>query len=180
MRTFAFQPLQNESTPNYIGVGPSVMLGYSFMQVFDLGGFGFYTPGGTKAFHPGKENAYYAGYGAQLGVRISESVYVAFLGGSSLYQSVLKASENELDGRWEGPVGGIVLGSIHRVDKKNYWQVSFEMMHGLLSSKDTEENIASQQEGEDHRSIDQVGVSVTYTFNGFMSGFRRRGFFNLF
>ena len=189
VRYFSFQPIEHENTLNYGTIGIVTTLGYSFLQVYDIGLVGFYTTAkedgrfGSKGINGlSSEDLAFAGGGGQVGVRISQSVYVGLQGGQARYQSYNKTmTEHTVEGRWEGPFGGLVLGSIHKVDKKNYIQLSFEFVHAVLDKVEKQEVSADQLvEESKSRSVDQFGVTLTYTFNGFMNRFRRGGIFNFF
>ena len=170
---FSLRPVDFESTPNYYGLGPTAYAGYSFKQTVDLLGIVSYTPGHTGRAIIGKEQALLLSYGGQVGVRIEEQAYIALFAGTTDYRLV-QATADAVKGYWQGSSGGIRIGSLFKLDKERYWQVSLHYMFAALALKSDHELDVKE------RDLDGIGFTMSYTFNGFVSGSRRRSVFGIF
>ena len=145
---FAFRPLSEQnSSPNYYGLGPGIVAGYSLFQVFDAAAYVDYIPGQRGAPNIRNENASLIQYGMQLAVRLEDKVYLGLKAGNGLYHLVDKNFiADEVPGKWQGPSGGLMIGAIHKEDKRNYWQLTLEFMHLVVGKTELQQGEA--QPGE--------------------------------
>ncbi|NRA44763.1 MAG: hypothetical protein HRU09_07395 [Oligoflexales bacterium] len=175
---FAFRPLsEQDSSPNYYGLGPSLVAGYSLFQVFDAAAYIDYIPGQRGAPNIERETASLTQYGLQLALRLEDKIYLGFKAGQGVYHLIKKDFiDDEVEGLWQGPSGGLMLGAIHKEDKRNYWQLTLEFIH-VVAGK-----IRRQGEPEPgDRKIDCFKVSLSYTYNDFVNHMMRRSIFkNIF
>jgi len=172
---FSIRPLQEEdASPNYYGIGPGLVLGYSIRQTLDIGAYVDYTPGVEGTVSPGKEEASIVRYGGILALRLREKIYVGFKGGIGVYHLMTKKLiPNELPGIWQGPGGALVLGAIYKADKENYWQLSFEIIHMVIDKIQLEKD--EVRTGK--RRIDEFKLTIAYSFNGFFNHLVRNSLF---
>lgn len=154
--SFSARPVSTEATPNYYGYGGELTLGYSVGQVFDIAGFGSYTPGQRKNPEFGVDDATLVTYGGVLGLRFASSVYLGIKGGTSAYSIQKVTDENDIDHRHEGLGGGISIGAISAASKQSFFQTTFDLMHHVLKSTD---------DSSVTRRFDAVSISVAYVFN---------------
>jgi hypothetical protein len=157
--SFSARPQAEEKTPNYYGYGAGLQLGYSFGQVFDVGGFGTYLPARIGSAAPDGADAKLSLFGGELGFRIADSVYFALRGGASFYELLEQRRDDELTGAWRGPAFGFALGAVRRLSKQSFVQTSFELMHTIV------ERGASDEADAGKRRLDSFGVSLAYLFN---------------
>lgn len=164
---FSVRPLEeSHDSPNYYGLGPGVVVGYSLFQKFDLAAFADYTPGVRGEISPGKEELSLVRYGGLLAVRIEEKVYLGIKGGLGVYHLMTKKfDEFELPGMWQGPCGTIMIGAIHKADKENFWQLTFEITHMIIDKIQLEKG--ELREGK--RRLDEFRLTASYSFNGFFN-----------
>ena len=173
---FTFEPEHEEVTHNYFGVGPELTLGFSFLQKIDIALFVNYTPGHRGRATIGEENASLVFTGGQLSFRLKDKVFFGIRGGQANYHLLkYELGTDEVIGHWIGPTGGIIIGSIYKVNKTNYWQLSLDIMHSVLDKQDlTPQEVqkieASSTTGK--RRLDSFRLTVNYTFNSFIKSLR--------
>ncbi len=164
---FAFRPQTDEPTPNYHGIGPGLVLGYSFDQTFDVASYFSYIPGSQSRPKPGEENASLLSGGVLLGLRLEDQLLFSIMGGMSEYNLVKpNLDPYQVRGRWAGNSFGASLGSVIQVTKRIYWQISLKLMH--VTAARIESEPAREKET---RGIDAFVLSASYTFNGFLGRF---------
>ena len=176
---FALRPIaEQDSSPNYYGLGPALAAGYSLFQTFDAAAYVDYIPGQRGAPNIRNETASLTQYGLQFAVRLEDKIYLGLKGGLGVYHLVQKdLIDDELTGIWQGPSGGLMLGAIHKEDKRNYWQLTLEFIHIVLGK-------IQRQPGEtepEERKVDCFKVTLSYTYNDFINHMMRRSIFkNIF
>lgn len=164
---FSVRPLEEtHKSPNYYGLGAGLVIGYSLFQKFDLGAYTDYTPGVRAQVSPGKEELSLVRYGALLATRIEEKIYLGLKGGLGVYHLMTKKNDDyELPGMWQGPGGTLMIGAIHKADKENFWQLTFEITHMVLDKIQLEKG--EVREGK--RRLDEFRLTASYSFNGFFN-----------
>lgn len=198
---FASKPLIDEPTPNYYAYGPKLSLGYSVRQVLDLGLFVTALPGSRHQASIPAHDARLVSGGAEMALRIAQSVYVALYGGRSEYRMIDGASGAqrglEIRGRHLGQVAGLSLGALVPLSKESFFQVSldFEEHHlklgrsyllegdGLGSTELPSQQLSESQSGPDkdpRRVLECFGVSISYAFNSYQSTVIDNSFFSDF
>ena len=160
--SFAARPLADEPTPNYLGYGGALSLGYSAQQAFDFGVFGSYIPGRHGVASFGKDDVSLVSYGGELGVRVAESVYFGLKGGVSTYHLYGKPGEDEVPGRWHGPSGGVSIGAVAKTSKESFFHATFDVMQHVLEADD-------EEDGQGKRRFDSFSISLSYMFNSYDS-----------
>lgn len=169
---FAFRPVvEQDSSPNYYGLGPGLVAGYSLFQAFDAAAFVDYTPGQRGAPNIQNETASLTHYGLQIAMRLEDKVYLGIKVGQGVYHLVRKDSiEDEVEGLWQGPSGGLMLGAIHKEDKRNYWQLTLEFMHTTAGRIQQAKGSPVQHD----RQLDSFKLSISYTYNDFVNHMMKR------
>ncbi len=161
--SFSFRPQGQELTPNYLGFTPGLALGFSYKQHLDTGLFGEYTFAGFERFaRPTQASLIFAG--AQVAARF-KGVTMGLRGGWAQYH-LLRVNDvlEEIPGEWRGTGGGFFMGSLLQLAKKHYLQIAFE--YNQLAVKPL---VNKAVLGPSGRTIDQVMITVTYTFNEFIN-----------
>lgn len=162
--SFAARPLDSEPTPNYYGLGLGMNFGYSFSQVFDVTFFSHYLPAHLEASKLGAEGAHMFSYGGEIGLRFSQSVFLAIRAGSGRYKLIQEQQSDDLEevaGSWQGPAGGFSVGAVHPLDKENFFQTSLDVLHAITVDND---NLVDGK-----RRFDLFTISVSYVFIGYKS-----------
>lgn len=158
---FSLRPKVSESTPNYYSISPGFNFGYAFGQIIESSLFINYSPASYSHFSLSKDVSLFS-YGLQLATWIKEEVIFGVKGGLAQYKLMKSGEvENELTGAWEGPSAGAFMGTIIKISKSQFIQLSFDYTQVTLKSNQPE------FEGE-IRTLDQVSLNVTYTFNHFV------------
>lgn len=168
-QAFSFKPIEDEPTPNYYGYGLTVGIGYSLLQALDFGLYGNYTPSQPYASRLGKEKVQLGDYGAEIGFRFAETIYIALRGGMLYYRMLFRTNSTEIDGTWRGPGGGASIGVFQKRKRENIIQFTFDVGGGKLKAKD----VALA----DERTAYHFGLSLKYVFIGF-DGFRLSSLFD--
>ena len=162
-KTHSFQPLDAESTPNYYGIGPYGAFGYSLWNKWDMALFASYSPAKMKDAEVGKEHAQFVYYGLETGVRIAGSIYFGLKAGGTGYHLIRQKDPIEVGGRWGGFGASLVMGGVVSSRSKSGLQVTLNMG----SSSVTEE------ESDEARRFDWVGLSVGYVDLDLDLGFKK-------
>ncbi|MCB9229494.1 MAG: hypothetical protein H6618_07780 [Deltaproteobacteria bacterium] len=164
---FSVRPLEEaDNSQNFYGISPGLTLGYSFWQFIDIAGYTVYTPGVAGTVQPGTEDASLIHYGAALALRINEKIYLGVRGGEGLYRLLRQRhTSSALPGIWRGPCGTAIIGAIHKVDKENYWQISFELTHMVADRI----KLKADESATGMRRIDEFRLTVSYAFNHFLN-----------
>lgn len=162
--TFTFRPEDNEKTPTYLGYSGSIAAGYSAWQALDLALFGTYTPAGFKKFITFNEHGALAFFGFQISGRIEDVVLGARAGRGkySLYR--VSEPEQELRGHYLGPGFGVFLGTNIKLTRRHFFQVAAEYNQFIMKPLSEPADL-----GSGIRKIDQVMLTLSYTFNEFVN-----------
>ncbi|MFK7823134.1 MAG: hypothetical protein AB8G05_03195 [Oligoflexales bacterium] len=109
---------------------------------------------------------------------MEDKVYFGFKAGQGRYHLVKKNSiQDEVEGIWQGPSGGLMIGAIHKEDKRNYWQLTLEFLHTMVGKIKLREGELQSEE----RRIDCFKLTLSYTYNDFINHMIRRSIFkNIF
>lgn len=168
---FSFQPESDEITKNYYSISPELIVGYSFGQKFDLALSTHYSPGHLGRANIGKEHASLQFMGLQCGIRLKNSVFLGLKSGQSSYQLLsYEKNTDQIRGAWKGLSSGLIIGSISKINKTNYWQVSLELLHSSLEPEDS----TALSNNSKIKKLDQFRLSLTYTFNSFIKSLRSK------
>lgn len=172
---YSFRPVDGEKVPNYWGTGLGSYLGFSFRQTYDMVLFGEAITGSNKG-PMNTFNNYLLNYGGGVFLRIADSILIGAKGGGSRYimQNTSK-HEAEVPGTWSGPTAGLVVGVIYKLDKRNYWQLTFEIMQSFKMEQIS--GIPASYKTKQHR-LDLVALTFSYAFNGFVNRFIRNSVFS--
>ena len=163
---FSFQPEDEEPTPNYYAVGPRLSLGYSLAQRFDGALIATYSPGSKGAAVLGEEQASLVFSGFVLALRLEEALYLGIKGGEARYHLVrASGAPGEVEGAWIGPSGSVALGAIFEVERDASWELCLEMQHAVLSQ--VKGGVVTG--GGVKRRLNQVALSLTYSYNSFVN-----------
>ncbi|WP_132320326.1 hypothetical protein [Pseudobacteriovorax antillogorgiicola] len=157
-RNLSFQPLEEEDTPNFFGYGLRLELGYSVWNHIDLKLLGCATPmnkGAAKLFDG---DVIVVNYGAGLGFRFVDSVYIGAEYGALSYDTPSHHTHNQTVGTWKGNGMTLQLAGYWQTDRETYFQV------GVAASSVRVES-ASDEAGLE-RKVDTFMLNVTYLFIG--------------
>lgn len=157
--SFGLRPIADEPTPNYYGFGGSAALGYSFAQVFDLGGFYTYVPARLKSASLMGHDAILTAYGADVALRLADSVYIGLRGGRAQYQLRSQKLPEEIPGTWTGPAGSVAIGAVSRLGKQSFFQTSLELLHTVIEATEA----TTPDSGK--RRLDAFAISLAYVYN---------------
>ena len=157
---YAFRPLEQESTPNYFGVGGGIRAGYSIGQTVDFALFYDYIPG--KLEHSGTpiEHTSALSFGGfEVGFRILESLFLAGRVGRMDFHLFDRTDPNEIGGHWAGLGAGGSVGGIVKIDRSKFWQVSLDANSGT-SLNDVDDGASGSSGERQIRQIDNFCLSV--------------------
>ncbi len=157
--SFALRPVEGEPTPNYYGFGASVALGYSVAQILDVGAFYTQVPGRLESAALMGHDASLADYGADVALRLGDSVVLDFRGGRAHYVLRRQKRPEELPGKWTGPAGAVAIGAVSRMGKQSFFQTSLEVLHTVLENDDG----GSAPMGK--RRLDAFALSFAYVYS---------------
>ncbi len=154
--SFSFRPQDSEPTPNYLGFTPGMQFGLSIQQHFDVVLFAQQTFAGYEKF-ANPNNATLGLAGLRLGGRL-KTISFGAQGGWAQYH-LLKTTDasSEFDGQWQGIGAGLYLGGLLPLWKKHTLEVAFA--YNVLTVK------SHTQSQTGTRTIDQIMITLTYTFN---------------
>ena len=164
---YAFRPVDQESTPNYFGVGGGLRVGYSIGQTVDLSLFYDYMPGKLEhSATPFEHTSALSFGGFELGLRILESLFLAGRVGRMDFHLFERTDPNEVGGHWAGLGAGGSVGGIVKVGASRFWQVSLDANSGT-SLNDVDESALGSSGERKVRQMDNFCLSVAYVFNHF-------------
>jgi hypothetical protein len=156
----SFRAKKGETTPNYYSLSPGFSLGYSDEQVFDGGFFFRYYPGSYGQIKL-KTDLTILYYGVQASAWFKEEVVIGGRAGFGNYQATKHNIKNEVPGRWEGLGGSVFLGTLFKITKSQFIELSFEYTQLQVKPKaGTTEKLV--------RTIDVISLNLNYTFNHFV------------
>jgi hypothetical protein len=158
---YVFEAESSEDTPNYYGYGGRVGWGYSVAQIVDIGLYAQYIPGRLNTAIPPRTDTVLMDYGAEVGVRFMQALYLGIRGGIWKYQLFRAYRDDEVRGSWLGLGATGALGLIWPVNKKVSWQTNFEFGRAVLQGPkvDPESSVGRQ------KKMSRIGVSVSFVYN---------------
>lgn len=158
---FVFEAERNEDTPNYYGYGGRMSWGYSVGQVADFGLYTQYSPGRLNSAMPPRTDAALMDYGAEVGFRLANVLYVGARGGMWKYQLFKAFQDNEIRGAWLGLGGTISVGMLMPISKRTSWQTSLDMGQGVLQQLKGATSATTTR----YRKLSRVGVTLAFVYN---------------
>jgi hypothetical protein len=158
---FVFEPKAQEETPNYYGYGARTSAGYSLDQVLDVAIYGEYSPGRLNSASSSGSTALVTDYGAEIGVRILQTMYLGARGGQWNYQLTRRTADEEIGGSWTGVGGAASFGMLVPVNKEVQWQASLDFGQALIKKKNYEADDVEKKA----RVISRASVTVSFVYN---------------
>lgn len=155
-QNLSFQPEEQEDTPNFYGLGLRGDFGYSVAKSVEARLFASYNYSnkGAAKFFEGDVNI--GSYGASIGVRLVDSVYLGVEYGVLYYHTPSHHIHNEYVGRWDGTTLNLNLAGYWKAGRKSYWQVGLQLGGGSLLEEDSVD--------DEERKVDTIALNVTYLF----------------
>lgn len=161
--SFSFAPSEEEETPNYYGICPSIIFGYSAYQRFDFAFYSKYTPGNTAAAKVGEEDASFLIYGLHTALSFAETFKLSLRGGGVEYRYLSVATPEAITGHWTGSGGGIAMDALITRSKSFSFTVGVEYLTAMIDSQ--------SDSSMDSRKIDQFSIGIGFQFNDFKASF---------
>ena len=158
---FVFEPEAKEDTPNYYGYGGRIAWGYSVAQVFDLGLYTHYTPGQLKEASVMDADASLLDYGAELGVRIFDLLYIGTRAGVWKYQLFKSKEDGEIAGKWMGLGGSASVGMIMPISKRASWQTSLDLGQATMRKV----NNTATDTSTGNKKLSRISITVGFVYN---------------
>ena len=158
---FVFEPKVQEETPNYYGYGARASAGYSVDQVVDLALYGEYSPGRLNSASSSGSTAVVLDYGAEIGFRILQTMYIAARGGQWKYQLSRRTAPEEVGGAWTGVGGAASFGLLLPVNKEVQWQTSIDIGQALVKKTNLEVDDVETKA----RVISRASVTISFVYN---------------
>lgn len=163
--SFSFFSEQGEETPNFNGLAPIFIFGYSAHQMFDFGVFTKYTAGNAKEFAITSEDASLFLWGGHFAVSMMESAKVGFKIGQAQYRLVSsEAMEDTVSGFMRGKTYGLTLAALIQRSKSYFFEIGMEYNYAQF--------IKTDSSGTDKMyKLGQLSLGVVFTFNDFKASF---------
>ncbi len=158
---FVFEPKVQEETPNYYGYGARTSAGYSLGQNLDLAVYGEYSPGRLNSASSSGSTAVLLDYGAEIGVRILQTMYLGARGGQWNYRLTRRTADEEVGGSWIGLGGAASFGMLVPVNKEVQWQASLDFGQALLKKHKFEVDDVDKKA----RVISRASVTISFVYN---------------
>ena len=150
--SFSFTPKTNEETPNYQGLNLGLSLGYAFKMLFTNLSYD-QTRGSYKAFGLIEPDSTLSSATIDLGLRFAN----ATVGVSSGYTTYKLAKENksfsEVKGQGSGIGGGIYLGFLLKLKRKQFIEILMSYSQYSINPKNDKSSM---------RRIDYAKISLNY------------------
>lgn len=165
----SFAPQAEEDTPSYLGIGPTLAIGYAFFAKewgLELNGVGSYTPTRLSVAErsPFEHHASAAFVGGELALRLFSVAAVALRVGTVRHQVYARERDDEVDGRWEGLGYGLSVAGCAMTTREDCLALALDwVVAPALDQSSGSHDLESVDEGEaSTRRYDMFAVRMSY------------------
>ena len=100
-------------------------------------------------------------YGAELGVRIFDLLYIGTRAGVWKYQLFKSKEDGEITGKWMGLGGSASVGMIMPISKRASWQTSLDLGQATMRKVNNTGSDASTG----NKKLSRISITVGFVYN---------------